>query len=54
MTESQQLKLQQIEMNIGGVGISCFDFPTSMTPYGTKEVILGNKLLISAPIVAPK
>lgn len=43
MTESQQLKLQQIEMNIGGVGISCFDFPTSMTPYGTKEVILGNK-----------
>lgn len=30
-------------MNINGVGITSFDLPSSMTPYGTKEVIALNK-----------
>lgn len=37
------IQLNKIEMNINGVGITSFDVPTSMTPYGTREVISLNK-----------
>ena len=40
MADSHQFELSKIEMNIGGIGIYCFDFSTSMTSYGTKEQIL--------------
>tara|TARA_R110000744_G_C19117501_1_gene535538 strand:- start:16 stop:180 length:165 start_codon:yes stop_codon:yes gene_type:complete len=43
MTDSDQFKLSKIEMNIGGIGIYCFDFSTSMTSYGTKEQILAGR-----------
>jgi len=45
------IQLNKIEMNINGVGITSFDVPTSMTPYGTREVISLNKFkLDSFPI----
>lgn len=45
------LKLNRIEMNINGVGITSFDVPTSMTPYGTRQAICSNKFkLDSCPI----
>ena len=45
------VQLKKIEMNINGVGITSFDVPTSMTPYGTREVISLNKFeLDSFPI----
>lgn len=37
------LQLNRIEMNINGVGVTSFDIPTSMTPYGTREAISFNK-----------
>jgi FkbM family methyltransferase len=37
------IQLNKIEMNINGVGITSFDVPTSMTPYGTREAISFNK-----------
>ena len=39
------IQLSKIEMNINGVGITSFDVPTSMTPYGTREVISGFYLM---------
>ena len=38
-----QLKLQEIKMNLNGIELSCLDLPSSMTPYGTREVILKNE-----------
>jgi len=43
MTDSHQFGLSKIEMNIGGIGIYCFDFSTSMTSYGTKQQILNGR-----------
>jgi hypothetical protein len=37
------LQLNRIEMDISGVGVTSFDIPTSMTPYGTREAISFNK-----------
>lgn len=37
------LQLNKIEMNINGIGVTSYDIPTSMTPYGTREVISLNK-----------
>lgn len=45
------IQLNKIEMNINGVGITSFDVPTSMTPYGTREAISLNKFRFdSSPI----
>tara|TARA_R110002153_G_scaffold20638_3_gene69835 strand:+ start:16531 stop:17202 length:672 start_codon:yes stop_codon:yes gene_type:complete len=35
--------LNRIEMNIGGIRVTSFDIPTSMTAYGTREMISLNK-----------
>lgn len=40
---SNVFQLNRIEMNIGGIGVTCFDLPSSMTPYGTRAVIESGK-----------
>lgn len=38
-----KFELKEIKMHLNGIDLSCFDLPSSMTAYGTREVILKNE-----------